>query len=92
LDDGGAVEPLDQEALPMRISAFSDDPGYVGRCFGVKVFFNGIERDKVFTADEEKRLIVVPVLDEDGSIMLNKERTEILQETLYGDVRVELPQ
>ena len=75
----------------MRLSTIKTDPGYVRNCYGVKVFLDGIERAKVFAADEEARLIVIAAVDEGGRMRLTKDRTEVLKETLRGDVRIELP-
>jgi len=77
----------------MRLSVDPDDPGYMERLVGaaVKVFLDGVERAQVFTADTEKRLVVVPVLDANGRMQLNADRTGVLRETLYGHVRIELP-
>jgi hypothetical protein len=59
---------------------------------GAKVFLDGVERKRVFVADEESRLIVIADLDADGRLQLNKERTEVKKVTLYGEVRIELPE
>lgn len=75
----------------MRLSTREDDPGYVRGLAGVKVFFNGYERKHVFTADEEKGMIVAAALDAQGRVQLNADRSDVLTETLYGVVRMELP-
>ncbi len=75
----------------MRLSTIKGDPGHVANSYGVKVFLDGIERKGVFTADEEARLIVIAVHDEHGRMRLNEARTDVLRETLHGDVRIELP-
>lgn len=75
----------------MRLSIDPNDPGYTkGLCGGIKVFLDGIERCNVVTADEEKRLIVVHPLDERGRLQLDREKGEVVRETLHGDVRIEL--
>lgn len=76
----------------MRLSIISDDPGYVGGPVNVKVFFNGVERSHVFTADEDKRLVVVAALDERGRMQATADREEVLKETLHGDVRIDMPE
>lgn len=77
----------------MRLSVLKGDPGYCGSIAPqVKVFFNGYERRCVFTADEEQRMIVAAVLDERGAVRQNKAKDDIEKETLYGDVRIELPE
>lgn len=75
----------------MRVSVDSNDPGWTPHLIGhVKVFFEGAERRYVFTADEEKRMCIVYVLDDNGNLMLNESRTEILTETIYGHVRIDI--
>jgi hypothetical protein len=75
----------------MRLSTDPNDPAYTqGLCGGIKVFFNGIERCNVRTADEEKRLVVVLVVDEHGCFQVDREKEDVLTEALYGDVRIEI--
>lgn len=73
----------------MRVSCDVDDEGYaplaVRHC---KVFLDGVERCHVITADEEKRMAILHVLDEHGRPKVD--RGEIKRETFYGNVRVEL--
>ncbi len=77
----------------MRLSSRSDDPGYMPSNYTsrVRVFFNGAEVRGVFTADEEKRLIVQAVFDANGRSQLAPNKKEVLSATHYGDVRIELP-
>jgi hypothetical protein len=72
----------------MRISVLKDDPGFHWAAVGSKVFFEGVEIKNVYTADEEKRLVVVAKLDAQGRLMLTEDR-EVATETRYGHVRVE---
>lgn len=74
----------------MRLSVDKNDPGYVPRYLGARVYLDGIERSRVITADEEQRLIVRCVTDERGRPVLNRERNEVARETLHGEVRIEL--
>jgi hypothetical protein len=74
----------------MRLSADPNDPAYAPLTGGIRVFLDGIERCNVVTADEEKRLVVVHPLDERGNLILNRERDEVVTETLHGHVRIEL--
>ena len=76
----------------MRLSTDKDDPGYAATTHGVRVFFNGAEVRGVFTADEERRLIVQAVFDESGCFQLAPCRTKVLTEVRHGDVRIELPE
>ncbi|WP_066338323.1 hypothetical protein [Azohydromonas lata] len=75
----------------MRLSTDSKDPAYMqGLCGGVTVFLDGIERTGVFTADEEGRHIVIAKRDERGHMAVDREKGEVVRETLHGDVRIEL--
>ena len=76
----------------MRISVIQDDPGYHPACVfsGTKVFFEGAEIGYVFTADEEKREVLVARLDASGNLTLTKDRQDFAVEKRYGHVRIEL--
>ena len=77
----------------MRISARKDDPGYLpfleirSRGKRPRVFLDGVERERVITADTEQRMILRYVTDEKGKMRITND--EIATETLYGDVRIE---
>jgi hypothetical protein len=58
---------------------------------GVRVFLDGIELSCVIMADEEKRTVERYRTDERGKVMLNKDLTEALTETMHGTVRIEAP-
>lgn len=58
---------------------------------GVKVFLNGVERKRVFVADEEGMFIVVADPDDQGQMQLNDARDAVRKEVIYGDVRIEVP-
>jgi hypothetical protein len=77
----------------MRLSVDKDDPGCVEgiSCTRVTVFFNGEEKRTVITADEEQGMIVCAVLDEMGRVQIDKAKGEAMKETLYGNVRIEVP-
>lgn len=74
----------------MRLSTDKEDPGYAATAHRARVFFNGAEVRGVFTADEEKRLIVQAVFDEHGHFQIAPCRTKVLTEVRHGDVRIEL--
>jgi hypothetical protein len=78
----------------MRVSVTPGDPGFDQRAFGagIRVFLDGHQRKEVFTADEQQRLVIILKRDEQGRIVLNEARDEALTESLYGDVRIELPE
>ena len=73
----------------MRVSCDKEDPGYAPLLLGSKVFYEGYERVGVFTADEERRLAVVAVLDDKGHFQPNATRDGVLRETIYGHIRIE---
>lgn len=79
-----------RKACDMRLSADQGDPGFRPNTQNVKVFFNGVERTHVITADEERRTVVVCALDERGHVQIDWWSGEIRRETLYGDVRIEI--
>jgi hypothetical protein len=72
------------------MSSDEGDPGYAewARHGPVRVFIDGIERSMVVIADEEKRMAVVLRQDEAGRFVLNEARTEVVRDTIYGDVRI----
>lgn len=73
----------------MRVSIV-DEPGLIDpQAKRYRVFLDGVERKCVFTADEEKRLVVVAKLNDKGLMQLNEDHTEVVKETLYGTVRIE---
>lgn len=74
----------------MRLSTDKEDPGYKATAHRARVFFNGAEVRGVFTADEEKRLIVQAVFDAHGRFQLAPCKTKVLTDVRYGDVRIEL--
>lgn len=74
----------------MRISTFKEDPGYAPDKVGAKVFFEGAEVLHVFTADEERRLIVQADLDDNGRVQIDEARQQVKTITRYGHVRIEL--
>lgn len=75
----------------MRLSSIHGDPGYFEGRYGVRVFLDGVEVSHVFTADEERRLIVQGDLDEKGRLQLSDDKQDVRMVTRYGEVRVELP-
>lgn len=52
------------------------------------VFLDGIERDKVLEADEERRFLRRYKTDELGNVIV--QGNELVTEVLHGDVRIEL--
>jgi hypothetical protein len=74
----------------MRISADPDDPGYANYVAhrGSRVFLDGIERDGIFTADEERRFIIMAVRDERGNVKVKDDM--VVREKWTGNVHIEL--
>jgi len=73
----------------MRISMKRDDPGFIEGPLGITTYLNGKKVTKVLTADEELGLVVVHKTDEDGRYQIT--HNIILEETLRGHVRIDLP-
>ena len=53
-------------------------------------FINGGKVSNCFTADEEQGICICHKTDENGNLVLNEERTEILEETFHGKVELRL--
>jgi hypothetical protein len=79
----------------MRFSTDLFDPGYANfRAWGTRarIFFEGIERNHIITADEEQRYVIVHKLDSNGDVVRSEDGMSTLRETLRGDVCIKLPQ
>jgi hypothetical protein len=76
----------------MRLSTDKDDPGYQDPDITSRahVFFNGHLTQGVFTADEEKGLIVQAFRDDKGKLQLAPCKTKILTEVRHGYVRIHI--
>lgn len=77
----------------MRVSVIKADPGYsnfLKHRFGkLRCFLDGVEIDRVVTADEEQGMVVVQKLSEVGRPYIDKETNEIAAEVKTGIVRLE---
>ena len=74
----------------MRLSVHIADPGYCPICSrGARVFLDGLEQRRVFTADEEQGLVVVARVDAQGRTIPSPDRRGLQQETRHGQVRIE---
>ncbi len=73
----------------MRISCIKEDKGIYVLNFSGKIYLDGVECDKVITADEEEGFIVLYKRDKIGNVILNSDRTHVETETLYGKVEIE---
>lgn len=82
----------------MRISLLKEDPGYATwiaqyarfhRRPVAHVFVDGIEIERVLTADEEDGFVLALATDTNGRILLNQARTGIEERELRGSVRIE---
>lgn len=72
----------------MRITVLDDDPG---RKINLaqeryKVYIDGVEVKRVFTADDEKGEVIAAVLDDRG--YMTAENGMVKQQTLYGKVTI----
>jgi len=75
-------------APPRRYSIdYYDAPNFLGPRLRIRL--NGVEQRQVIEYDCDAGLVVKDKLDEDGNIILNPTRDEIVRETLHGKVTVE---
>lgn len=56
----------------------------------IRVFLNGEEQKKCFTADEAQGMIVRVKMSRRGKPLVNLGTREFVEETVYGDVRIVL--
>jgi hypothetical protein len=83
---------------PIQLSIHPGEPGYADwvalgpRRREVRVLLNGVELTYVISADEAKREVRRYATDERGHVMLNPARSEVITETLHGDVAIVLPE
>lgn len=80
----------------MRISANEDDAGFAAwkrvpedRRRDIRIFLDGAEQRRVVTADADQGIVVRLKEDAAGQIFVLND--EIAQETLTGNVRIEMP-
>ena len=66
-------------------------PKEVFLCSHVRIYLNGTEMQDVIEVNEEEKYLVRASRDENGSLMINEERNEIVTERLEGHVEVRLP-
>lgn len=74
----------------MRVSVDESDPGFANGNHWL-VYLDGVELRGVFTADEERRLVVQADFDEQGRMQLDRsiEPPEVKRVKRYGHVRLE---
>lgn len=71
---------------------WKDDAGYLAYCRGYrgcKVFLDGVEVDRVFTADEERGEVICADLGPDNRPFIVGD--EVATRTLHGKVRIVKP-
>jgi hypothetical protein len=74
----------------MRLSKQKHDVGYVpGHNWVARVYLDDVAVD-VFTADEERGLVIAPLLDDEGRPRIDRARRKCLEQTRYGRVRIEI--
>lgn len=75
--------------MTMRMSVDSSDPDFHPGAWLCRVFLEGVERNNVITADEERRLAVLYKLDQDGRYI--EVDGKLATETFYGAVLIVPP-
>lgn len=73
----------------MRITALDDDPGRKINPAQerYKVYIDGVEVKRVFTADDEKGEVIAAVLDDRG--YMTAENGEVKRQSFYGRVIIQ---
>lgn len=83
-----------EKTFGIRVSCITGDPGEVryaeALADGMKitVYLDGVECHGCWTADETEGYIVRPRKTAKGNIMVNRATGDILEETVYGNVKV----
>lgn len=90
----GMVIPSKPISGGMRISCLKDDPGYRAWCMlrgdgkTAKVYLDGVEQKDACIADEAEGMVRRAVRTPEGNLAIG--RDEVLEETVYGDVHIEI--
>ena len=74
----------------MRLSVRKNDFGYHKMAYLYQPYLDGKSISNCFTADEDRGVVWVHKTDKDGDVILNLERTCILEEQLFGNVELKL--
>lgn len=73
--------------MRVTVDDFIDNQDVQRKFNGVRVMVNGIQHDYVIIADQERGYIEKYRKNEDGSLVLNADRSEVLTEIIKGDVQ-----
>ena len=74
----------------MRLSVMKGDPGYHKKAHWFRVYLDDHFVDHCFTADEDAGCLWKYKTDENGRILMNDQKTEVLTEQLFGHVELVL--
>ena len=74
----------------MRLSVKKEDPGYHRTAHRYRAFLNGAKVDHCFTADEEMGILWRYKTDQNGKVLLDETKTELLIDQLFGQVELRL--
>lgn len=74
----------------MRISADSKSKYYSPAAHRATVYLDGVRRDNVITADEERGHVICYSLDKNGNAILNSQGDDFLFQLISGVVKVDI--
>lgn len=78
----------------MRISCLKEDTGYeaylINRNADITVYVDGELIDDVITADDESGYVLAMNRDDEGKVMLNNDKSKIVERELLGKVKIVL--
>lgn len=73
----------------MRVTIDENDPDYVGKSGRwLTVFLNGRELRDCIEADDVRGTAVVYARDDDGKLMFNRERDELVRLSVQGRIEI----
>lgn len=72
----------------MRMSVKKNDSGYHKRAHSFKVLLDGKYLQDCFTADEDKGYVLINKRDKNGQLLLNKDKTELITEKIFGKIEI----
>ena len=72
----------------MRMSVKKNDSGYHKRAYNFKVLLDGHDLQDCFTADEDMGYALIHKRDENGQMVLNEYKDEVVTEKVFGKVEI----
>ena len=72
----------------MRSSIRENDRGYTTDAWNHKVYVDGVEMDKCFTADEEEGIAYCYAVDEYGKLILAEDGESVKEVQVMGVVKI----